>query len=88
MDKQNIKEWLADLPTTVIVVLSGLTLAFLTAFRYLLSGIVGDGAWKPDWEWLAFVAAVIGLNYGVKRATYKESPPDRKDVEDVPSGEK
>jgi hypothetical protein len=91
---ERLNTFLGKLPTTPIVILTGVALAFLTAFRYLLDGIAFGctvktlvelkcASWTPDGDWLLFVAGVIGFNFAIKRATYKPSPPAAPDVENA-----
>lgn len=82
-----MKRWLADLPTTAAVTVSGIALAFGTGLALLgamaLGREVQEGALGL---WLAFVAAMLGVGYAQfakKRDTYTPSPPNPPDVEDV-----
>jgi hypothetical protein len=73
-------EWgpLVKMPTTAVIITTGIVLSYLTAARYLLSGIhihvgkfqAGFPAFNPDGEWLLFVAALLGVgttSFGIKR---------------------
>ena len=69
-----MKAWLADLPTTALVIATGCALALLTALFFFGATIAGrpidDGNWTA---WLMFVAAMLGVGYAQfakKRETY------------------
>ena len=72
-----MKAWLADLPTTALVIATGCVLAVLTALFFFSATIsrypIDDGNWTA---WLAFVAATLGVGYAQfakKRETYVPS---------------
>jgi hypothetical protein len=62
-----LKKWLADFPTTPAVVIVGLFIALVTTARYVCSD-----SWVPSEAWLMFVLALVGVNFAVKRLSYKE----------------
>jgi len=72
-----MKTWLADLPTTALVIAAGCVLAVLTALFFFAATIsrypIDDGNWTA---WLAFVAATLGVGYAQfakKRETYQST---------------
>ena len=74
-----MKTWLADLPTTALVIATGCVLALLTALFFFAATMsrypIDDGNWTA---WLAFVAAELGAGYAQfakKRETYVPAPP-------------
>ena len=74
-----MKAWLADLPTTALVIATGCVLALLTALFFFAATMsrypIDDGNWTA---WLAFVAAELGAGYAQfakKRETYIPAPP-------------
>jgi len=73
-----MKTWLADLPTTALVIATGCVLAVLTALFFFGATIsrypIDGGNWTA---WLAFVAATLGVGYAQfakKRETYFPAP--------------
>lgn len=84
-------KWLAELPSTNAVILTGIVIAFLTTFRYLLSGIkfwvLTVPSWEPSEFWLLFCVTVMGVattQHALKRFSYKSIPP-APDREDAPA---
>src|SRR5688572_20482689 len=67
------------MPTTAIIISTGVALSYATAARYLLSGVhfhigtfqLGIPAWSgPDLDWLGFIALLLGVgttHFGIKR---------------------
>lgn len=86
-----MKAWLADLPTTALVITTGCVLALLTGLFFFIATFRGkpidDGNWT---SWLVFVAALLGVGYqqfAKKRDTYIPTPPSGRDIEDVKATE-
>lgn len=80
---------LALMPSANTRIWFTLTCVLATAARYILGGLhignVGFDEWVPADSWLIFLGAMSGLdvaNIGIKRATYKPSPPAAPDIED------
>jgi hypothetical protein len=67
-------KWLATLPTTAFVIVSGVVIAFLTAGVVLTALIMGTNIpWEGLGLWLAFVAAMLHIGYQsyvTKRKTF------------------
>lgn len=83
-------ERIATLPSTNFRIAVTLFVVVLTAARYLTSGmnfgLFSMPPFNPGADWLAFLAAMSGLDmaqFWAKRATYRGSPPATPDVEDA-----
>lgn len=79
------KAWLADLPSTALVIFTGCVMAVATAGFYFAATwnqkAIDDGNWTA---WLMFVAATLGVGYAQfakKRDTYVPDSLPR-DIED------
>lgn len=72
MDK--IMEWIGKIPTTNLRILVTLLLITGTAFRYW-----ANGGWEPGVEWLAFLAAMSGMDvaqhYGKRLTSWQPNEP-------------
>lgn len=77
---QRILKWIADVPMTNVVVASALILIYATGYRFLFTTWEGGTNFS---EWLVFLFAVLTGNYAAKRFSYKSTPPNGPDVEDV-----
>ena len=64
----------SDAPTTNLRLLSTLLLTIGTAVRYWAASGAPEG-WSPSWEWLAFLAAMAGIDvmqhYNKRRTSWR-----------------
>lgn len=66
-----LNEWLGRLPSTNARIVATLCLCGGTALVYWSLAIAGR-SWEPSWEWLAFLAAMAGIDatqFTMKRKT-------------------
>lgn len=79
----------ADAPMTNIKSINGEILTYATAAFMAAVLVLPVDIKEKDWlvyAWLAFLSGKVGFamaGAGIKRATYKESPPASQDVEDA-----
>lgn len=79
--------WLSEAPTTELRIITSIVLAVVYVFGTMLLSIldaVPDGAVMVTLG--GFLLTMMGLDvaqYGIKRATYKPSPPNTPDIENM-----